>query len=549
MFENSNSSPTNSDRGDSSDDECKRPFKLVCRGKLPNSSYYDVVIANNNAATPAISRANSVNGGSVSRHSSTSSMNNNHQHDPQAPNGQAAQNGDGENNNEGGQENATSNNSNTEIWSCIFSPDNTHLAWSCGYGIVKIMKWSDSKFRKRTKSEMKEAGANDSKVYGSSPSGGSSSSLRLNSVDEIAEIDCGEMVWSLAFGSPTALIPHKQVYDKQSRVYTRFNLSKYKLLLAVGLVSGKIRIYDAITGQFLLILFDHKDLVSHMKFSKDGSLQLASVSRDETIKLWDMFDDGNMYKTLKKHISRVNCCDWSPVDSKMLVSVGVNRQAYIWDLESFSIKHTLTGHLHDVVSCEFSPDGALVATASYDTKIFLWDPYSGQLVRKFYHMLPPPRFIYAGGHNGSYVRSIAFSSSGDHFVSICDDKKIRVWSTCSRSLSPVAEGSHNDALCMAYSTNTRALMIGTRHGQVDVYETPLVVQRLKHVCRVVVNQYVCRSDLSKLGLPNELVKYLMYEDIKEHVHNSSPPATANGGSHHMKPATSPTSIHSLTTCH
>ena len=418
MFENC--SPNHSDR-DSSDDECKRPFKLVCRGKLPNSSYYDVVIANNN--TPAISRANStsgsvVNGGPVSRHSSTSSMNHQDVH-VQAPSNGQAQNGDNNEENNDGQENAASTNSNTEIWSCIFSPDNTHLAWSCGYGIVKIMKWSDSKFRKRTKSEMNETG-NDSKVYGSSPS--ASSSLRLNSVDEIAEIDCGEMVWSLAFGSPTALIPHKQVYDKQSRVYTRFNLSKYKLLLAVGLVSGKIRIYDAITGQFLLILFDHKDLVSHMKFSKDGSLQLASVSRDETIKLWDMFDDGNMYKTLKKHISRVNCCDWSPVDSKMLVSVGVNRQAYIWDLENFSIKHTLTGHLHDVVSCEFSPDGAMVATASYDTKIFLWDPYSGQLIRKFYHMLPPPRFIYAGGHNGSYVRSIAFSSSGDHFVSICDDK-------------------------------------------------------------------------------------------------------------------------------
>ena len=435
MFDNS--SPCHSDRD--SDEEVKRPFKLVCRGKLPNSSYYDVVVANNsNNPTPAISRNNSTSGvaslnGPSSRHSSTSSMHhdqvnsllnnyvNGNQNQANNPNENQEM--------EAGQENATTTtNSNTEIWSCIFSPDNTHLAWSCGYGIVKIMKWSDSKFRKRTRSEMNDsfnksatsADSNDpTKIYGSSP--GAGSSLRLNSVDQIAEIDCGEMVWSLAFGSPTALLPHKQVYDKQSRVYTRFNLNKYKLLLAVGLVSGKIRIYDAITGQFLLILFDHKDLVSHMKFSKDGSLQLASVSRDETIKLWDMFDDGNMYKTLKKHVSRVHCCDWSPV-APLLCSVGVNRQAFIWDVENFTVKHTLTGHLHDDVSCEFSPDGAMVATASYDTKIFLWDPYSGQLIRKFYHMLPPPRFIYAGGHNGAYVRSIAFSSQGDHFISICDDK-------------------------------------------------------------------------------------------------------------------------------
>jgi len=37
----------------------------------------------------------------------------------------------------------------------------------------------------------------------------------------------------------------------------------------------------------------------------------------------------------------------------------------------------LTGHLHDVCGCDFSPDGALLATASYDTSVIVWDPHIG----------------------------------------------------------------------------------------------------------------------------------------------------------------------------
>ena len=36
-----------------------------------------------------------------------------------------------------------------EVGSCVFSHDNRFLAWSCGYGIVKIMKWEQSIYCKK----------------------------------------------------------------------------------------------------------------------------------------------------------------------------------------------------------------------------------------------------------------------------------------------------------------------------------------------------------------------------------------------------------------
>lgn len=58
-------------------------------------------------------------------------------------------------------------------------------------------------------------------------------------------IDCGDIVWSLAFGS--------SVPEKQSRCvnigWHRFTFGQDQLLLATGLNNGRIKIWDVYTGK------------------------------------------------------------------------------------------------------------------------------------------------------------------------------------------------------------------------------------------------------------------------------------------------------------
>lgn len=49
-------------------------------------------------------------------------------------------------------------------------------------------------------------------------------------------------------------------------------------------------------------------------------------------------------------------------------------------MDKFTMIRKLEGHHNDVVSCEFSPDGALLATASYDTRVIVWDPHMGTIL-------------------------------------------------------------------------------------------------------------------------------------------------------------------------
>ena len=84
-----------------------------------------------------------------------------------------------------------------------------------------------------------------------------------------------------------------------------------------------------ITGNLLLELLDHRDIVKGLHFSPDGSLNLASVSCDGTTKLWDLDDDGNMYKTLRPGCKWALNCRWSH-DNRLLVVVGSNKIVSLW---------------------------------------------------------------------------------------------------------------------------------------------------------------------------------------------------------------------------
>ena len=59
------------------------------------------------------------------------------------------------------------------------------------------------------------------------------------------------------------------------------------------------------------------------------------------------------------------------------------------------LKIFFTGHLSNIVGCKFSPDSALLVTASWDTKVNIWDCHSGELKRSLCHIVPPPQLVFS----------------------------------------------------------------------------------------------------------------------------------------------------------
>ncbi|KAB5550399.1 hypothetical protein PHYPO_G00053320 [Pangasianodon hypophthalmus] len=180
-------------------------------------------------------------------------------------------------------------------------------------------------------------------------------------------------------------------------------------------------------------------------------------------------------------------------------------------MDKYTLIRKLEGHHNDVVSCEFSPDGALLATASYDTRVIVWDPHTATVLLELGHLFPPPSPIFAGGANDRWVRSVAFCHDGRHIASITDDRLVRFWSIDEKS--PQAIASLTNGLCSAFSTDGSVLAAGSRDGSVHFWACPRSVASLQHLCRMALRRVLSTQQVYALSIPQCMQDYLAYRSF------------------------------------
>jgi WD40 repeat protein/predicted Ser/Thr protein kinase len=133
--------------------------------------------------------------------------------------------------------------------------------------------------------------------------------------------------------------------------------------LAVGCKSGRIVIWDALTGEKKNEFKAHQDLVISVGFSHSGLL-LGSSSWDGEFRLWDLAADrllltalGNSYQVSFS------------ADDRRIGYIQRGRETGLLEVTTSSIFHRLNCQgslIHGAFSADVSPDGRLVAVAFSD---------------------------------------------------------------------------------------------------------------------------------------------------------------------------------------
>ena len=101
-------------------------------------------------------------------------------------------------------------------------------------------------------------------------------------------------------------------------------------------------------------------------------------------------------------------------NGRMLASASGDNTIKLWDLEKGGEPLTLTGHQGGVTDVAFSPDGRTLASGSGDNTIKLWDlEKGGEPLTLSGHRGFVGGFAYSPvGARRAYVTSVAFSPDG-----------------------------------------------------------------------------------------------------------------------------------------
>ncbi|KAL0947881.1 hypothetical protein HGRIS_010516 [Hohenbuehelia grisea] len=162
---------------------------------------------------------------------------------------------------------------------------------------------------------------------------------------------------------------------------------------------------------------------------------------------------------LHGHLEEVTSVAFSPNGTR-IASGSADKTIRVWDASTGDLTmQPFEGHSAGVRAVAFSPDGTRIASGSADKTIRVWDASTGDLTMQPFE-----------GHSAR-VRAVAFSPDGTRIASGSDDKTIRVWDASTGDLTMQPFEGHSDWVsAVAFSPDGTRIASGSDDKTIRVWD-------------------------------------------------------------------------------
>lgn len=194
--------------------------------------------------------------------------------------------------------------------------------------------------------------------------------------------------------------------------------------------------------------------------SPEENIEISSLEPETSVESnWDQAagDSWGLALETSGHSRAVWRVAFSPI-APILASASGDRSVIIYDLESRDILHRLKAHTGYVNAIAFSPDGKYIASGAGDRSVIIWNVTSGAALRVL------------KGHKGD-INALTWSQSGELLISGSDDGRAIVWdSSNGKVVSEITEAGA-DITALAISPDETTVATAGSDGDIRLYNS------------------------------------------------------------------------------
>ncbi|XP_071088666.1 periodic tryptophan protein 2 homolog [Haliotis cracherodii] len=199
--------------------------------------------------------------------------------------------------------------------------------------------------------------------------------------------------------------------------------------IATGGDDAKVKVWNTSSGFCFVTFNEHLGGITGVTFNQNGKVVL-SASLDGTVRAFDLARYRN-FKTFTSPRPVQFSCLATDNSGEVVCAGGVDVfEIFVWSMQTGRLLEILTGHEGPISSLSFSPARAILASASWDKTIKLWDVFENKSAKESYG-LPTDAL------------AVAFRPDGSELAVASLDATITLWSPDTGTQVGTIEGKHD----------------------------------------------------------------------------------------------------------